>query len=103
MGDAGYFRDPLTAHGITDALRDAELLALGILRGGDAALAEYQTQRDRIVRGLMDVTDLIASFSWDLPTVKRAHLDLSREMNAEVDALLSIAGDARPLRRRRAS
>src|SRR5262249_10946174 len=26
VGDAGYFKDPLTAHGITDALRDAQLL-----------------------------------------------------------------------------
>ncbi|HUR19393.1 MAG TPA: NAD(P)/FAD-dependent oxidoreductase, partial [Vicinamibacterales bacterium] len=30
VGDAGYFKDPLTAHGITDALRDAELLARAI-------------------------------------------------------------------------
>ena len=27
VGDAGYFKDPITAHGMTDALRDAELLA----------------------------------------------------------------------------
>ena len=27
VGDAGYFKDPLSAHGLTDALRDAELLA----------------------------------------------------------------------------
>src|SRR6185503_6041420 len=27
VGDAGAFRDPISAHGITDALRDAELLA----------------------------------------------------------------------------
>src|SRR5215207_8615336 len=26
VGDAGYFKDPLSAHGMTDALRDAELL-----------------------------------------------------------------------------
>src|ERR1700693_3069958 len=30
VGDAGYFKDPITAHGITDALRDAELLARAI-------------------------------------------------------------------------
>ena len=30
VGDAGYFKDPLTAHGITDALRDAEFLATAI-------------------------------------------------------------------------
>ena len=27
VGDAGYFKDPITTHGMTDALRDAELLA----------------------------------------------------------------------------
>ena len=27
VGDSAYFKDPLTAHGITDALRDSELLA----------------------------------------------------------------------------
>src|SRR5690606_7663674 len=32
VGDAGYFRDPITAHGITDALRDSELLAQAVLR-----------------------------------------------------------------------
>ena len=26
VGDAGYFKDPITTHGMTDALRDAELL-----------------------------------------------------------------------------
>ena len=34
VGDAGYFKDPLTAHGITDALRDAELLARAMLGSG---------------------------------------------------------------------
>jgi hypothetical protein len=34
VGDAGYFKDPLTAHGITDALRDAELLARAVIDGG---------------------------------------------------------------------
>ena len=27
VGDAGYHRDPITGHGMTDAFRDAELLA----------------------------------------------------------------------------
>ena len=31
VGDAGYFKDPITTHGMTDALRDAELLADAIL------------------------------------------------------------------------
>ena len=90
MGDAGYFKDPLTAHGITDALRDAELLARSVLAGTDDALAGYQQTRDGLVRGLFEVTDRIASFEWDLEQVKSLHLQLSREMNAEVDLLKTL-------------
>ena len=31
VGDAGYYKDPITTHGITDGLRDAELLADAIM------------------------------------------------------------------------
>ena len=30
VGDAGYWKDPVTSHGLTDALRDAELLARAV-------------------------------------------------------------------------
>jgi 2-polyprenyl-6-methoxyphenol hydroxylase-like FAD-dependent oxidoreductase len=87
VGDAGYFKDPLTAHGITDALRDAEILARAVVEGTAEALAGYQGTRDRIATGLFEVTDEIASFEWDLPEVKRLHLRLSDEMKREVVAL----------------
>jgi 2-polyprenyl-6-methoxyphenol hydroxylase-like FAD-dependent oxidoreductase len=90
VGDAGYFRDPITAHGITDALRDAELLARAVVDGGDDALAGYQESRNDLVKGLLDVTDRIASFDWDLDEAKEEHLVLSREMNAEVDLLRTL-------------
>ena len=38
VGDAGYFKDPITAHGITDALIDAEHLARAIVTGTGEAL-----------------------------------------------------------------
>jgi flavin-dependent dehydrogenase len=66
VGDAGYFKDPLTAHGITDALRDAELLAGAIADGRPGALAAYQQERDALSRALFEITDSIASFRWDL-------------------------------------
>jgi 2-polyprenyl-6-methoxyphenol hydroxylase-like FAD-dependent oxidoreductase len=90
VGDAGYFRDPITAHGITDALRDAELLARAVLDGGDDALTAYQATRDDLVKGLLDVTDRISSFEWDLQEVKEHHLALSREMKAEVNLLRTL-------------
>ena len=55
VGDAGYWKDPISAHGLTDALRDAELLAGAIgtawRRGEqdeDVALAGYQARRDAL-------------------------------------------------------
>jgi flavin-dependent dehydrogenase len=92
VGDAGYFKDPITAHGITDALRDAEFLARAVSRASDRALAEYQSSRDELSRELFDVTDMVAAFDWDLETLKTLHLRLSRAMNAEVEALLALDG-----------
>ena len=66
MGDAGYFKDPITAHGITDALRDAELLADAVAEGGDAALAGYEARRDELAHGIFSISDRVASFEWTL-------------------------------------
>jgi flavin-dependent dehydrogenase len=52
VGDAGYHKDPITGQGITDAFRDAELLATAIdeafsgARSYDEAMAAYQSERD---------------------------------------------------------
>src|SRR6185436_15040408 len=73
VGDAGYFKDPLTAHGITDALRDAELLARAITRGTADALAEYEATRHDLSRRLFEVTDAIASFAWSDEEVQALH------------------------------
>lgn len=90
VGDAGYFKDPITAHGITDALRDAELLARAVKRGSDQALAEYQSTRDELSAKLFEITDTIAGFEWDLESLKPLHLELSKTMNGEVEALLGL-------------
>lgn len=84
VGDAGYFKDPITAHGITDALRDAEMVARAVLKGTDAALASYQTTRDDLSVPLFTVTDEIASFAWDFPRLQMLHKSLSDEMAREV-------------------
>jgi flavin-dependent dehydrogenase len=88
VGDAGFFRDPLTAHGITDALRDAEGLAEAVLRG-DGQPGRYQAERDEIARPLLETTDRIVSFGWDLPTLKDLHRDLNKAMKSEVALIAS--------------
>ncbi len=86
VGDAGYFRDPITAHGITDALRDAEILARAV---EDDDLDGYQEARDGLARELMEITDRIAALDWSLEEVKDLHLDLSRAMKREVAWMLA--------------
>jgi flavin-dependent dehydrogenase len=54
VGDAGYHKDPILGQGITDAFRDADLLAAAVDAGLsgqqplDEALAAYQQQRDEM-------------------------------------------------------
>ena len=84
VGDAGYFKDPITAHGISDALRDAELLARAIEGGADADFAAYQTIRDELSLPLFEYADEIASFAWDFARLQMLHRKLSDEMAKEV-------------------
>jgi flavin-dependent dehydrogenase len=96
VGDAAYFKDPITAHGITDALRDAELLARAVLeapRGGRAQLAavgDYERTRDRLSERLFDITERVASYRWDLVELRDLLRELSQAMRPEVDALLAL-------------
>jgi 2-polyprenyl-6-methoxyphenol hydroxylase-like FAD-dependent oxidoreductase len=97
VGDAGYFKDPLTSHGLTDALRDAELLARAIVAvvfdGADErdALADYQRTRDALSASFFDLTDVIAGHRWTDAEIP----DLLRRANAatagEVEALAALS------------
>jgi flavin-dependent dehydrogenase len=97
VGDAGYFKDPLTAHGITDALVDAEYLARAIVEGSDTALMGYAADRDRRAAELFDITDRIASFAWTLDEARALHKRLARAMADEVTALIAFAQEPTPV------
>ena len=85
VGDAGYFRDPITAHGITDALREAEFLARAVLAGTQEALSRNAAARHERVRPFFEITDRIAAFDWTLGEVREDHLVLSKEMKRLAD------------------
>jgi len=93
VGDAGYFKDPITAHGMTDALRDAELLADAIvasasgLQDEETALASYQARRDELSRHLFTVTHQIAAYDWDMDSIRRLLREASAAMTDEVEHL----------------
>lgn len=90
VGDAGYFKDPITAHGITDALRDAELLARAVISaphpGPQQAkqLRDYQNTRDALSSQLRVITDRIATYEWDLDEIQKPLPELGRAMRPEV-------------------
>ena len=67
VGDAGYNKDFITAQGISDAFRDAELCATAIdealagTQSFEAAMRTYQTTRDAHVMPMYDFTCQFAS------------------------------------------
>jgi 2-polyprenyl-6-methoxyphenol hydroxylase-like FAD-dependent oxidoreductase len=76
VGDAGYTKDPITAQGISDSFRDAELLA-GALDDGwsgrldsTAALADYQEVRDQVLP-MYEFTAQVASMEPPPPELQQ--------------------------------
>ena len=95
VGDAGSWKDPIAAHGLTDALRDAELLARAVIaahRGADedAALTAYHETRNRLSIPLFDVVDVIAGLGWTDDQIPGLLLQLSSSMSDEVDTLARL-------------
>ena len=96
VGDAAYFKDPISAHGITDALRDAELLASAVVealsgaRAESVALAGYEATRDRLSAHLFQVSDEIAAYDWDISEVPGLMRRVSAAMTDEVEYLESL-------------
>ena len=90
VGDAGYFKDPLTAHGISDALRDAEFLSRAVVDGGPDALRDYERTRDRLSLPLFDAAEAIAGYGWDLSEIRDLLLSESAAMKPEVAALRGL-------------
>jgi 2-polyprenyl-6-methoxyphenol hydroxylase-like FAD-dependent oxidoreductase len=93
VGDASYHRDPITGHGISDAFRDAELLAGAIdrsLRGDNeaAALAEHWRRRDEMATPIFELTCAMAKQppTEDFIAHQRA---LSKAIEAEAAELAS--------------
>ena len=92
VGDAGYHRDAVTGHGISDAYRDAELLADALdqaLRGEvdeRTALAGYQRQRDVALREVFELTCALAAYP-PVPEFVELQKQLGRAIDAEAATL----------------
>jgi len=99
VGDAGYHRDPITGHGITDAFRDAELLATAIARSlreppAEAeAMAGYTDRRDSALQETFHLTKALASFPHPDRFVE-LQIQLSDALEREADLLASLPSPA---------
>jgi 2-polyprenyl-6-methoxyphenol hydroxylase-like FAD-dependent oxidoreductase len=86
IGDAGYHRDAVTGYGLSDAYRDAELLAVALhaALAGEAdestALAGYQRQRDLALRDVFDLTCALAAY----PPVPE-FVELQKQLSKAID------------------
>lgn len=98
VGDAGAYRDPATAHGITDAFRDAELLTgalVAVFEGADPvqAMTWYERRRDAASFPVLEATESIAALDWELEELPELHRRLSRALKAETAAVLGFDAD----------
>ena len=96
VGDAGYNKDFITAQGIHDAFRDAELCATaldGALEGPrsfEEALREYQVRRDEQVLPMYEFTAELAALAPPPPEMQQLLSAVSRSQEA-MDGFARVA------------
>jgi len=102
VGDAGYNKDPITAQGITDAFRDAELCATAIdetLSAGrpwDEAMGHYQQARDEHVLPMYDFTCQLARLEPPPPQMQQLFAAIAGNQKAMDGFVQMNAGTISP-------
>jgi len=95
VGDAGYTKDPISAHGISDALRDAELCARAVDRAictpdeTAEAMNGYQRLRDGLSQTLFRESEALARYQWDAEEASDRMRAISAAVRAECAVLVS--------------
>ncbi len=103
VGDAGYTKDPITAQGISNAFRDAELCA-GALDSAftnelsfEDAMSSYQTDRDSHSMPMYEFTTQLATLEPPPPDLQQLLGGIHGNQSA-MDAFVSItAGTLSPI------
>ena len=101
LGDAGYHKNPITAMGINDAFRDAELVA-GALddafsgrRSYEEGMSDYQRTRDREAQPVYEFTDDFARLEPPPPELQQLLGAMSGNQDA-MDAFVSVQASTLP-------
>jgi len=97
VGDAGYNKDFITAQGIHDAFRDAELCmtaldeAFGGIRSFDTAMADYQARRDAQVLPMYEFTTELATLEPPPPELQQLLAAIAGNQDA-MDGFAQVNG-----------
>jgi len=98
VGDAGYHKDPITAQGITDAFRDADLLAEALDDGFagrrplDQALAAYERTRNEAAMPIYEFTVGLAALAPPPPEMQQLFAALRHDQEQTDRFFGNIAG-----------
>jgi 2-polyprenyl-6-methoxyphenol hydroxylase-like FAD-dependent oxidoreductase len=101
VGDAGYHKNPITAMGINDAFRDAELLAgalaesLSGQRSYEEAMGGYQEHRDAEAGPVYEFTDGFARLRPPPPELQQLLGAINGNQDA-MDAFVSVQASTLP-------
>jgi 2-polyprenyl-6-methoxyphenol hydroxylase-like FAD-dependent oxidoreductase len=101
VGDAGYHKNPITAMGINDAFRDAELVARAIdddiagRRPYEDGMREYQEVRDREAGPVYEFTDEFAQLQPPPPELQQLIGAMHGNQEA-MDAFVSVQAATLP-------
>lgn len=101
VGDAGYHKNPITAMGINDAFRDAELLADAFdeafsgRRSYEEAMSGYQQARDRAALPVYEFTDDFAQLRPPPPELQQL-LGAMHGNQEAMDGFVSVQASTLP-------
>jgi flavin-dependent dehydrogenase len=102
VGDAGYHKDPITAQGISDAFRDAELVAEAVdtslsgRRPVEEAMAEYEQRRNAAALPVYEFTCQLATLEPPPPEMQQLFAAL-RGNQADTDRFLGLIAGTTPV------
>jgi 2-polyprenyl-6-methoxyphenol hydroxylase-like FAD-dependent oxidoreductase len=101
LGDAGYHKNPITAMGINDAFRDAELVAAALddalsgRRSFEEGMGDYQQARDSNALPVYEFTDDFAQLQPPPPEMQQL-LGAMRGNQDAIDGFVSVQAATLP-------
>jgi flavin-dependent dehydrogenase len=103
VGDAGYNKDPITAQGMSDAFKDAELCSTALdeafcgVRSFDEAMSGFQRTRDAHALPIYEFTTQLATLAPPPPEMQQLLGAISGNREAMDDFVSITAGTVSPI------